>query len=659
MGAGLCFVPGEASASSVGWQPAVWLQNDENYEQCEALGMDDYGNAMVMWEEPFTNYSDPGIFAVRYDALTGWEETVKVWNASFWCGATTMAMGSEGDAFILLRAEIDTETSGVFAIRYDPGSGWIEQALIAETEYGGDMAITVDGDGNAVAVWAELSTLYAADYSPGDDWTAPYLLDDSGTWPHVMFDRQGNAMAVWDGSDTAQVESKTYDPVTGWGPLMIASGTLEGYDAELEVNDTGHAMVTWLMYNGTAREMYSSFYAPGVGWGTPEQIGPVDGGWHPGGGSMAAGSDGEFFLIWQQADAYEYPYNWSVWVRTWSAGSGWEEGTMLRSGPGTSWGLYATISANDAGQAIAIWTESDETDFDVVACMYAPGVGWGGIDNVGGESTEHSWLGQAALAPNGDAVLTIREYVSGDNRLWGKEYFALERPDLAVTTPVDGTVTEEPSVEVSGMTDPGATVTINGTEIDVGTGGSFSVTFALSAGVNEILVVATIEGQGSTGVLIEVTFDDPIAELLAQIDDLMDEIDELTALVEEQQISIEVYEAYIDLLYEAFLVLGEEYETILTELEETNQALNESQDESAAMEDDIAAFEDEVSSLEDCMAGLEDNITELESTVAEQEDDASAAKVLQYALIAVIGVLALAVVLLLVQNSKLRKGRGP
>jgi exonuclease VII small subunit len=77
------------------------------------------------------------------------------------------------------------------------------------------------------------------------------------------------------------------------------------------------------------------------------------------------------------------------------------------------------------------------------------------------------------------------------------------------------------------------------------------------------------------------------------------------------------------------------------------------------MEDDIAAFEDEITSLEDCVTDLEDNVTELESTVAEQEDDASAAKVLQYALIAVIGVLALAVVLLLVQNSKLRKGRGP
>jgi hypothetical protein len=152
--------------------------------------------------------------------------------------------------------------------------------------------------------------------------------------------------------------------------------------------------------------------------------------------------------------------------------------------------------------------------------MYTPGVGWGGIDDVGGESVEHSWFGQAALAPNGDAVLTIKEYVSGDNRLWGREYFALERPDLTVTTPVNGTVTEEPSVEVSGMTEPGATVTINGTEINVETDGSFTATIALSYGVNEILVVATIDGQGSTGVLIEVTFDDPIAELLAQIDEL-------------------------------------------------------------------------------------------------------------------------------------------
>ena len=51
LSAGLCFVPGEASASSIGWQEPIWLQLNQNYEQMELIGMDDYGNAMVVWEQ--------------------------------------------------------------------------------------------------------------------------------------------------------------------------------------------------------------------------------------------------------------------------------------------------------------------------------------------------------------------------------------------------------------------------------------------------------------------------------------------------------------------------------------------------------------------------------------------------------------------------------
>jgi len=659
LSAGLCFVPDQASASSVGWQPAVWLQQEYNYEQCESIGMDDYGNAMVVWEEPFTNYSDPAIYATRYDALSGWEEAVKVWNASFWCGSTTMAMGPEGDAVVLVHADVDADTSAIYAIPYDPSTGWGEGTVIGESDYAVNQAIAVDADGNAVAIWGALSVLYGAVYSPGDGWSAPETLDTSGSWPHVMFDRGGNAMAIWNDFDTYEVESKRYDPGTGWEPTVVASGSIGGYWVEMDVNDTGHTMAAWFLHNGTAWEMYANFYAPGVGWGTPDTIGPVADGWHPFGGFVAAGANGEFFVAWEQADAYDYPVNRSAWVMRWEDGVGWEEPTMVNSGLSTNSQLFMALSANSAGQAVVTWTDGNETTTDVMACMYTPGAGWGAAEAVGNESGESTWYSQVALASSGDAVLIYKQYAGGDSYLWGREFYAFERPDLTVTTPVDGTVTEEPSVEVSGTTDPGATVTINGTEIEVGIDGSFSVTFALSAGVNEILVVATIEGQGSTGVLIEVTFEDPIAELLAQIDDLMDEIEALTALVDDQQMALEIYEAYIYILEEAILGLADEYETLLGELEETNQALNESLDESAAMEDDIAAFEEEVSSLEDCVTDLEDNVTELESTVAEQEDDASAAKLLQYALIAVIGVLALAVVLLIVQNSMLRKGRGP
>ncbi len=657
LSAGLCFIPDKASASSIGWQEPAWLQLEQNYEQVELIGMDDYGNAMVVWEEPFTNYSDPGIYAARYDALCGWEEAVMVWNASFWCGGTTMAVGPEGDALILVHAEIDVSTSGIYAVPYDPDDGWGGGLLVAELDYAGEMAVAVDEDGNAVAVWEGMPAMMGAVYTTGAGWAPAEMLDNSGSWPYVGFDRLGNALAVWTDFDTYQIESALYEPGSGWGATMTASGASTGYAAVVDVNDTGYAMTAWVDLDADY-ELMTNIYTPGVGWGPPVATGILTGGWYASTGTVAAGSDGEFFVTYQQADYLDEQEVLSAWAMRWTESGGWEEPTMLNSGLSTNMALWPYLSANSAGQAVTTWTEGAGFDTEVMASIYTPGIGWSAAEAVGLDDNV-TWFSKVAVAPNGDAIVVFKQYSSGDSYLWSREYYALERPDLTVITPEDGTTTEEPSVLVRGFTELGVTVTVNGVDVPLNPNGTFETTVELVGGMNEILVVASIDGEGSSGVMIMVDYVDPIAELLAQIDQLIEEIDALTALVEDQEAALALYEAYIYLLEQAILGLGEEYDDILTELEETNQALNESRDEADAMEDEISAFEDEVSSLEECVTDLEDNVTELESTVAEQEDDASAAKVLQYALMAVIGVLALVVVLLLMQNAKLKKGRGP
>ena len=658
LSAGLCFVPGEASASSAGWQEPVWLQLEQNYEQVELIGMDDYGNAMVAWEEPFVNYSVPGIYATRYDALSGWEEAEMVWNESFSCGWTTMAVGPEGDAFVLVHSEIDEYSTGVFAVPYTPEDGWGQAMLVTDSGYSSDKSAAVDAEGNAMLVWGWDSLIMAALYTSGTGWAEAEALDYSGTEPTVKFDRLGNAMAVWSDTYTYDVEAAVYEPGSGWGVPMIASGALSGYGVAMDVNDTGCAMVAWVVSDGGDPGIYANLYTPGVGWGGPEAMAPANAVMFTSGSAVSAGSGGEFFVTWTQTDTIGEDEVKSAWAARWTEGGGWEEPVMLNSGLSTNMALWPSISANTAGQAIATWTDGEGFDTEVMASIYTPGVGWGTaeaaglVDNV-------TWMSKVAIAPNGDAIVIFKQYSSGDSYIWSREYYALARPDLTVITPEDGTVTEEISILVRGFTELGVTVTVNGVDVPLNPNGTFETTVELAGGMNEILVIASIEGEGSRGVAVMVECVDPMAVLLAQIDQLMDEIDALTALVDDQQMALEIYEAYIYILEEAILGLADEYETLLGELEETNQALNESLDESAAMEDDIAAFEEEVSSLEDCVTDLEDNVTELESTVAEQEDDASAAKLLQYALIAVIGVLALAVVLLIVQNSMLRKGRGP
>ena len=64
-------------------------------------------------------------------------------------------------------------------------------------------------------------------------------------------------------------------------------------------------------------------------------------------------------------------------------------------------------------------------------------------------------------------------------------------PDLQIIAPKDNIEVNAATVAVSGKTDPGVKVTINGTDITVDDAGTFKTTIDLASGVNTITIVAT------------------------------------------------------------------------------------------------------------------------------------------------------------------------
>ncbi len=74
-------------------------------------------------------------------------------------------------------------------------------------------------------------------------------------------------------------------------------------------------------------------------------------------------------------------------------------------------------------------------------------------------------------------------------------------PELDITSPQDGTTVYMADLVVSGKTDPGATVTVNGESADVDSNGSFTVSLSLQPGQNKILVVAEKNGAKSEKVI--------------------------------------------------------------------------------------------------------------------------------------------------------------
>jgi RHS repeat-associated protein len=98
-------------------------------------------------------------------------------------------------------------------------------------------------------------------------------------------------------------------------------------------------------------------------------------------------------------------------------------------------------------------------------------------------------------------------------------------PTLIVTTPTDSTITNQINVTLSGtVTDVSATtLTVNGSPVQVGTGGVFSYQLSVTEGLNTITVVATDAAGNKTTVTRKVRRDtqSPIVSLTSPIDSLL------------------------------------------------------------------------------------------------------------------------------------------
>lgn len=91
-------------------------------------------------------------------------------------------------------------------------------------------------------------------------------------------------------------------------------------------------------------------------------------------------------------------------------------------------------------------------------------------------------------------------------------------PALSITTPQNDSTTNNSTIPVSGTTEPGSSVTINGFEVEVDEAGNFAKDISLAEGPNMIYVIAT-DGSGNTASdEITVTYDPLVTEPPVQVD---------------------------------------------------------------------------------------------------------------------------------------------
>lgn len=487
-----------------------------------------------------------------------------------------IATSSDGTAFMLYSEGIGGRYHAMVS-RYTPTGGWSAGSSIDSNTTGNSAPVDIvaDAHGNAYASFLMGSPqldAYVARYVVGEGWQPPDLLDNlpgEVQRASLAVSANGTLFAAWYQNDGAYFSAfaRRYTPATGWGPVVnIEALAGHGYnDPSVGVDDAGNAIVVWNQNDGgalmtfanryvqgsgwgvaaaietnrsdtvTARvsvgpggqalaawtkggsggnHVYTNLFTPGVGWGTPRAH--VNTSSYLQAAIPLVDSRGDAIVVFVMSDGVRY----NGWADHYTSGIGWEGAAPFEALDGSLQLQIAKsqLSSDAAGDFLVVWTAQEGAVLNAYASWYAPGQGWAAPAHIE-DTSEWAQAPVGALWPSGDGWTAWAQYNATRNQLWMGSYRAADvtAPSLTVSAPTDGGHVAEPSVWVQGVTEAGASVSANGAAATVAADGSFGLRVALVSGANSISIKAEDDWGNAAVRLVNVTFDDPVPALEAQV----------------------------------------------------------------------------------------------------------------------------------------------
>jgi len=289
--------------------------------------------------------------------------------------------------------------------------------------------------------------LFVSFHAEGDNnvepgWGRAELLemDDRGSasYPDVMFDASGDAIAVWTQSDGTDVRvmANHFSRGSGWGSAQVIDsgyGTCNS-PVRIAVNSSGDAIAVWKQDIGADYDLVTNRYIKGVGWSYPETLDYIDSEvWDP---RIGMDDSGNAIAVWYQSDGSYY----NVYHSMFSPSGGWGSASLLET---NDHAVYRPeISMNSAGDAMVVWRQYDGTRGNVVSRYYDPVSGWGPVqlaENVDlGDINQH----QVTVDTNGNAMAVWQQFTGTSHQCYSNYYDAATGWDTArlLSNPSSSTV---------------------------------------------------------------------------------------------------------------------------------------------------------------------------------------------------------------------------
>jgi len=635
-----------------GWGEAVMLEFLNSGEvQNPYVAADASGNAFAVWDQ--SDGSRNCVFADRYVHGFGWTGARLIDSAGIDnCYNPRVAVDGSGNATAVWQ-QTSAWVSSVWSNRYVVGEGWGTAELIeSHLEEAGLAQVVIDGSGYATALWEQWDSghnhIWSNRYVPGEGWGTAEQIEsyaEDGYGFDVAVDGTGCVVAVWSQWDVSHYNASAnrYVPGEGWGTAEMIAGNASGYagEAKVAIDSSGNTTAVWHQWDAGIYSVWSNRYVVGEGWGVAELIehDDVEDALFP---RVADDGSGTALAVWQQQDGDVD----SIWSSLYVAGEGWAPAETVENNS-----LYATVPhvvLDRSGNGTAVWHQSDGFRNTICSSRYVLGEGWGDMELASTDSTGGSTSVRVAVSGLGDVFAVWLQDDGLRYNAWANVYISpdITPPLLSLDSPEDGLTTGTSTVAVSGLTEPGAALAINGIYAVVDDSGGFSCIIALLDGANIITVTATDLAGNSAELSVTVTYVDPVPALEQELDDaladlaaaedaldaalievalLQDQLDDALADVTALQALLDDAEAA---LAEAEDLLAEALESLVAVEDDLESALEDGivlQDQLNTTLASLASAQDTLGDALDQLSAAQDELDEAREELAATEDDLDSA----------------------------------
>ncbi len=296
------------------WGTPELLETDDTGNATNVqLASNGAGNLTAVWQQ-FDGVQN-SIFANRYSAASGWSgaELVETNNTA---GARSpqVAEAANGDSFVLW-AQTGAYTDH-WANRYEAGVGWGNATEIQQSSGPGNDTAGYDvaalPGGKALSVWSQATAttedIWSSVYTPGSGWSSAQTIESNSTLaetPMLSVDGTGNAVAVWyQGTGLAgDVYANRYVAGSGWGtaqPIATPSNpALEPIG--VATSPAGDAVAVWAAPSAGHNSVFANRFTPGIGWGRPELL-EFNDTYDADRPKVALDTPGNALVLWEQSD---------------------------------------------------------------------------------------------------------------------------------------------------------------------------------------------------------------------------------------------------------------------------------------------------------------------------------------------------------------------